>query len=210
MKKLYIAFIIMLSCAWGFSQDVHFSQYYASPLSLNPALTADINGMFRATFNYRSQWFTIPTLNASAPYQTYQASFDMPVLRERLGNDAFGFGGMFYADKAGDGALSTITGLASVAYHKAVDRYGRARLSLGMQAGIVSQQINFTNLIFEKELDSYGFNTSLPNGENTYGYHTVVYPDVNVGALWTHAASDKVRYYLGFAMDHLSRPRVGR
>ena len=208
MKKLYVAFIILLSWSKGYTQDIHFSQYYASPLTLNPALTANINGEFRAAASYRSQWFMIPTLNASAPYQTYQASFDMPILRDRLGNDAFGFGGVFYGDAAGDGALATYSGLASIAYHKAVDRYGRARLSLGMQAGVVSQQINFANLVFEKQLDSYGFNTSLPNGENTSGYHVVIYPDVNVGALWSHAASDKVRYYLGFSMDHLSRPRV--
>src|ERR1017187_492003 len=137
MKKIYLAFLVLAFGSRSFAQDIHFSQYYASPLTLNPALTGNINGDFRAAFNYRNQWFNIPTLNTIAPYQTYQASFDMPLLRNNLGNDGFGIGAMFYTDKAGDGALTTFTGMASIAYHKAVDRYGKGRLSLGLQAGVV-------------------------------------------------------------------------
>ena len=93
MRKLYSSIFLLLFGASAFAQDIHFSQYSASPLTLNPALTANINGVFRAAANYRNQWFTIPTLNSTAPYQTYQFSFDAPILRERLGNDGFGFGG---------------------------------------------------------------------------------------------------------------------
>ena len=55
-------------------------------------------------------------------------------------------------------------------------------------------------------MDGFGFNTSLPNGESNYN-KSIIYPDVNVGALWTHAPKEAFRYYLGFSMDHLSRPR---
>jgi type IX secretion system PorP/SprF family membrane protein len=207
MKKIY-ALVIALACFAGLqAQDIHFSQYYASPLTLNPALTANINGVFRVGFNYRNQWFTIPVLNSVAPYQTYQASFDAPILRERLGNDGFGFGGVFYADKAGDGALTTYSGLVSVAYHKAVDRYGKGRVSLGLQAGIISKRINITNLIFENQLDNTGWNTALPNGENNFNNKAILNADVNVGAMWTHAPKDMWRYYLGFSANHLSKPK---
>ncbi|MCS6933582.1 MAG: PorP/SprF family type IX secretion system membrane protein [Chitinophagales bacterium] len=207
MKKYFFFACMMTAGTALLGQDIHFSQYYASPLTLNPALTANINGVFRAAFNYRNQWFTIPTLNSVAPYQTYQVSVDAPILRERLQNDAFGFGGVFYADRAGDGALTTYSGLASIAYHKAVDRYGRARLGLGLQAGVVSKRVNIQNLVFENQLDNFGWNTSLSNGETNFNNRAIFYPDVNIGVLWTHAASDMARYYVGFAMNHLSRPR---
>lgn len=207
MKKFFLVLLTGLLCnSFISAQDIHFSQYYASPLTLNPALTANINGVFRGAVNYRNQWFTIPTMNSIAPYQTYQASFDMPILRERLGNDAFGFGGMFYSDRAGDGALTTFCGMASVAYHKAVDRYGRARLSVGLQGGVMSKQIKMNNLVFENQLDGFGFNTQLPNGEAA-GNKTVIYPDVNAGALWSHAVKEKFRYYVGFSMNHIARPK---
>ena len=100
MKKIYAVVLLILSVGYSFAQDIHFSQYYASPLTLNPALTGLVNGAFRASFNYRNQWFNIPTLNTIAPYQTYQALVDAPVLRDKLGNDWLGVGGMFYTDKA--------------------------------------------------------------------------------------------------------------
>lgn len=211
MKKFYVILLAALMySARVKSQDIHFSQYYASPLTLNPALTANINGDFRVAANYRMQWYTIPTLNSVAPYQTYQVSFDMPILRQRLGNDAFGFGGMFYTDKAGDGALTTFSFMASVAYHKAIDRYGHCRLSFGLQAGVVSEQVNINNLVFESQLNQGGgfFDPTLPNGENYFNNKPIIYPDVNAGALWSQAVKEKFRYYVGFAMDHLSRPDI--
>ena len=207
MRKIYTVLLFALLTCNAFAQDIHFSQYYASPLTLNPALTGMVNGVFRASFNYRNQWFNIPTLNTIAPYQTYQASFDMPLLRNKLGNDWLGVGGMFYTDKAGDGALTTFSGLVSIAYHKSVDRYGKSQLSFGMQAGVVSKQVNINNLVFENQLDNYGFNTSLPNGETNYNGKAIIYPDVNLGVIWSSAPKDNFHYHFGFAMDHLSRPK---
>jgi type IX secretion system PorP/SprF family membrane protein len=207
MRKLYSSLLVLLLSLAVYAQDIHFSQYSASPLTLNPALTANINGAFRLAANYRNQWFTIPTQNAIAPFQTYQFSADVPILRERLGNDGFGIGGMFYGDRAGDGALTTYTGMLSVAYHKAVDRYGKARVSLGIQGGVVSKQIQINNLIFESQLDNFGWNSSLFNGESNFNNKSILYPDVNVGALWSHAPKDLFRYYVGFAANHVSRPK---
>lgn len=208
MKHLYtIAILCFAVVALG--QDVHFSQYYAAPVHLNPALTANFNGVFRVAANYRNQWFLIPTQNQKAPYQTVQGSFDMPVLREKLGNDGFGFGLNVYHDRAGNGVLSTTCALASIAYHKAVDRYGRSRISLGLQAGIVNKRVNLSNLIFENQLDqATGFwNENLANGETGFSDGSILYPDVNIGALWTSAPKTKFRYYIGFGANHLSQPR---
>jgi hypothetical protein len=55
-----------------------------------------------------------PTLNQVAPYQTIQASVDAPIVSERLNNNKFGAGIMFFNDKAGDGALTTNSALASI------------------------------------------------------------------------------------------------
>ncbi len=193
----------------AFSQDIHFSQYYAAPVHLNPALTANVNGAFRFAANYRNQWFLIPTQNQRAPYQTFQGSFDAPILREKLGNDGFGFGLNVYHDRAGNGVLSTLSAMGSVAYHKAVDRYGRSRISVGLQAGIVQKRVNISNLIFENQLDAAtGFwNENLSNGESGFSNDAILYPDVAVGALWSSAPKTKFRYYLGFGANHLSRPR---
>ena len=41
------------------SQDIHFSQFYMSPLNLNPAMTGVMNGNIRLTGNYWNQWASV-------------------------------------------------------------------------------------------------------------------------------------------------------
>ena len=54
-------FYVLLCVSWfspGISraQDPAFSQFFASPLTLNPALTGKFNGTLRVAGNYRNQW----------------------------------------------------------------------------------------------------------------------------------------------------------
>jgi type IX secretion system PorP/SprF family membrane protein len=207
--KYFYAFVLLISVRLATAQDIHFSQYYAAPINLNPANTANINGTFRAAANYRNQWFLIPVSNEIAPYQTVQGSFDMAVLRNKLGNDGFGFGVNVYHDRAGNGSLVTNSAMASIAYHKAVDRYGRSRFSLGFQAGIVQKQVNLNNLIFESQLDPSGtfWDENISNQEADYTAKSILYPDMNIGAMWTSMPKPRFRYYLGFSLNHIARPR---
>ena len=76
MIKKYTMFLIVLIsgyCDYIYAQDPQFSQFYASPLYLNPALTGSVKCP-RATLNYRNQW---PALGST--YVTYIASFDQQV-----------------------------------------------------------------------------------------------------------------------------------
>jgi len=55
MKKLLFTVIFcgVLACA-SFAQDANFSQFFASPLTLNPALTGKFDGLYRVVGNYRN------------------------------------------------------------------------------------------------------------------------------------------------------------
>ena len=205
MKKLYVALLLLMS-GGVFAQDVHFSQWWAAPVAMNPANTGNFNGLIRATFNYRNQWFLIPTLNQVAPYQTYQASVDYSIASERLNNSKFGVGIMFFNDKAGDGALTTNSGLISIAYHQAVDRYGKSHLSFGLQGGFVMKQIHPQDLIFESQLDGFGWNRNINSGENFNG-KPIIYPDVNLGVVFTSRPKDKFAYNFGVSVMHIAEPR---
>src|ERR671926_1161622 len=100
MKKLICTVSI---CVWlGFgatAQDPNFSQFFASPLTLNPALTGKFNGDLRVAGNYRNQW---PTINNA--YTTYTLSADGGILKSRIPEfDQFGIGIMAFSDKSGNG-----------------------------------------------------------------------------------------------------------
>lgn len=56
ISKSFILLIGMILSFNGVSQDAHFSQFYASPLTLNPAIAGTYNGTFRISTIYRDQW----------------------------------------------------------------------------------------------------------------------------------------------------------
>lgn len=93
MKKIYI---LILFIGWIIAvkgQDIHFSQFYASPLTLNPANTGLFNGNIRGVLNYRNQW------NSFAPFNTYAGSVDMNFGQRFLKDDLFGIGVNFFRIK---------------------------------------------------------------------------------------------------------------
>ena len=59
--------VMLLSTFVASAQDLHFSQWFNSPLSTNPANTGFIpQADYRLGANYRNQWSTI----MSVPYKT--------------------------------------------------------------------------------------------------------------------------------------------
>ena len=85
------------------AQDPNFSQFFASPLTLNPALTGKFDGSFRLAGNYRNQW---PSINNA--FVTKTGSADFHLLNNNLPEiDRWGFGVLFMNDQNGNGALRT-------------------------------------------------------------------------------------------------------
>ena len=58
-QRLLIVALSVLSVVAAQAQDIHFSQFYMSPLNLNPALTGVMNCNHRLVANYRNQWASI-------------------------------------------------------------------------------------------------------------------------------------------------------
>src|SRR5213082_2142319 len=80
------------------AQDLHFSQYFNSPLLVNPANTGfapDVD--WRAGINYRNQWASI-TPN---PYKTMYAWGDIQLFNNRFENGWVGVGAGLLRDAAG-------------------------------------------------------------------------------------------------------------
>jgi type IX secretion system PorP/SprF family membrane protein len=197
---------IALSGAKAYAQDVHFTQFEAAPLTINPAFTGAFDGTVRVAGVYRDQWRSV-----TAPFVTYSASVDAPIRFGLAGDDYLAGGLQFYNDKAGDGNLSNTSILGSVAYHKflggtgdgAGDRPGKT-LSVGFQAGYCSKSIDLSKLYFGNEFMNGGFNPGL-SGENLN--NKVHYWVVNAGIAWAHAVSEGFSYTIGLGANNLNQPR---
>lgn len=202
MKRLLLGIGVTLAALSVQAQDIHFSQYYASPLTLNPAQTGLINRDYRVAAIYRTQNYTV----SPNPYITGSISYDMPILQNKLPEgDALGLGVVVLYDQAGAGAFQNLTGGLSVAYHKALGVDKRHMLSLGVQANFVNKSINFSKLVFPDQLDPRMPGTYLPTGEQ-FGAQDVSYPDFNTGVLYTGKINQRSSMYAGFSYFHLTNP----
>jgi hypothetical protein len=82
-KKLIVMAGCMQLMLIGMGQDLHFSQWYNSPLTANPANTGFIpDADYRIGANYRNQYSTVMTV----PYKTMSIFGDAQVFRDRLVN----------------------------------------------------------------------------------------------------------------------------
>jgi len=201
MKKIgsLSAFILCLSLLYA--QDFHFSQFYNSPLTLNPALTGKMNGVFRFALNYRNQWFSL--VGDGTPYATYAGSFDAPI---QFRKDALGVGLVLVHDRAGDGLFNNMLVLGSVAYHLGIGSSGKHAITLGVQGGYNQKRIDRTHTLFYDQINPADPNTNRPTNENIPDDNKGFF-DLNAGVLGSSKLTNKVNAYLGFSIFHITQPQ---
>ncbi len=204
MKKLFTHIIIILIILFfGFdisAQDPHFSQFYTSPLYLNPALTGMKNGDIRITTNYRRQWASI-----SEPYQTMSIAADYNILRGSIGDNLMGVGLIIFNDKAGSAGLRRTKIGLSTAYSQNLMEGNY--ISIGIEAAAFQQSINFEQLLFESQYDGESLNNQIGAGEN-FANNTVWNYDLAAGVAWNYSPDKYTNFYLGGSMAHLNRPNL--
>jgi type IX secretion system PorP/SprF family membrane protein len=189
-------FCMLLWCMIsGFSsqaQDVHFSQFHAAPLTLNPAMTGFMLGKYRFYANYRNQWGSI-----KSKYESYSAAFDINFMKCKWTekNDYFAFGAQFYRDKAGELGLYSNVISFSGAYSKGFGRKNKNAIALGIQANLAQQGIDLSKAIYPDNIPESG---SIAN--------TKFQADVSAGVLYHTQIGRKVNGYIGFAAHHLNQP----
>ena len=202
MRKIFLLLFILGGVMNVYAQDPHFSQFFSSPLTLNPAFTGKFDGTVRVSGNYRNQW---PTINRA--YQTGTVSVDFPILKKLIDfRDTWGVGLMGYTDKSADGAVSFNYMSVSTAFHKGLDEDGYKQIGIGLQGTYSNMLINPSNLKFEDQLTPLGF-TGVTS--ETFGTSTLKtsYFDLNAGMLYTTSSSNKNNLYAGISLYHINRPR---
>ncbi len=187
------------------AQDPHFSQFFASPLTLNPAFTGKFDGTWRLAANHRDQWPSIPKA-----YVTSSASLDFPILKKSLPEfDVFGVGISGVSDASANSQLKLNYGSVSMSYHKALDENGYNTIGAGFQGTYSSMLLDVSKLQFEDMLTQNGFTAQsndvpgLYNGDNKRNYL-----DVNAGLLYSGSTNGENNFYLGASMYHINRPKV--
>jgi type IX secretion system PorP/SprF family membrane protein len=204
MTKTAYSIIILLVffVSTAFAQDKHFSQYFASPLTLNPAYTGKFDGNFRLSANHRNQW---PGINNA--FVTSTVGIDGSIASKRIREtDRLAVGVLGYTDRNGNGILSLNAGAVSVAYHLALDEDGYHQLGLGFQGAYVSRRLDITKAVFEDQLTPLGF-TGVTSEVFTNNQINKNYLDINTGLMYTGSTDGENSFYLGAALYHVNRPK---
>ena len=184
------------------AQDPGFSQFFASPLTLNPALTGKFNGVVRVAGNYRNQW---PAINNA--FITSTISVDAPILRNKLPeNDTWGLGFMAMTDKTASGILTSNFFSLSTSYHKSLDEDGLHQLGVGFQGSYANKSLDGTRLTFEDGLQLDGTWLRSPTEAINSQYVNVHYFDMNLGVLY-NGSNGTNNYYFGASAYHLNHPK---
>ncbi len=194
---LAFSFLLLASSQ---SQDLHFSQFFNSPLTTNPANTGFIpDADYRLGANYRNQWSTVMTV----PYKTTSIFGDAQLLRDKLENGWLGIGGVILSDVAGSGSLRSTKIYASLAYHQQLGN--SSLLSAGFNLGWANKRIDQSKLKFPDQFDGKFFDNpftavSLTNTSTSY-------IDMQAGMNYAYFPQENVYINAGYSIHHVNRPK---
>ncbi|MBS7565234.1 PorP/SprF family type IX secretion system membrane protein [Mucilaginibacter sp. Bleaf8] len=192
MKQIRIYFfsVAMLLCtmsAWA--QDHMYSQFFNSPVYLNPALNGQFEGDFRMNMIYRNQWASVP---GSLSYITASADYNIPKF-------GAGVGVMFTRSNEGTAYFlrNNLAGIYS--YSVGSDDFV---LSFGLQAGIGNRTIDRSKLVFGDQIDpQYGYIPGSQSAADLGSLTNKFYFDAGAGVNLVVG-----EFMVGSALQHINRP----
>lgn len=183
------------------AQDLHFSQYFNSPLTTNPANTGFIpDADYRIGANYRNQWSNIMTV----PYKTMSVFGDAQLFRDRLETGWLGLGGVILSDVAGTGSLRSTKVYGSVAYHQMLGY--SSLLSAGFNVGYAEKRIDPSKLKFPDQFDGEFFDGNLPTTGLPVS-NSSRYFDLQAGINYAYFPQENVYLNAGYSIQHVNKPR---
>lgn len=184
------------------SQDVHYSQFYNSPLNVNPGLTGIFNGDTRVIGSLRDQWRSVPV-----PYLTFSGSFDTRILPKKSEKYFYGVGAIFNYDQSGDGNLNITDLNLSGSYTYLINKQNL--LTGGILLGVASEGFNPSGLTWSTQWTGETFDPNLGTGEIFTRSERYTYLETGVGANYRFQAdSSRTRVNIGFGLFHLTQPNA--
>jgi len=189
-KTLLILVMILTWIIEGFAQDVIYSQFYANPLYLNPAL-AGAKLDQRITLNYRNQW---PSIKKG--YVSYNASWD-----QQFNKISGALGVIVNADVAGGGVYNRFSGSGIYSYRIQATRY--IVLNAAIEASYIQYKLDWNKLVFGDQIDIHTGNLE-PTREYVPAKLNIGNVDFSAGLLGGYKES----LYFGVAVNHLTRPDI--
>lgn len=198
MKNRFLQTILVTAIVTGMNTvvkaqvDPHFSQYFIQPMSLNPALTGAIEGDYRVSAVWRTQY--------NNTFSTKGLSFEMPT------NKNLNLGVNVMNQSSTDGAYNYTNGYLSLAYTGV--RFKDHYIAMGMQAGVINRRFNSGKLQFgDQWVSGVGYDPNSSTSE-VFLKPSVASVDISAGIAYYDATPDKkANIFAGVSAYHLTQPK---
>ncbi|MFT3681974.1 MAG: PorP/SprF family type IX secretion system membrane protein [Ferruginibacter sp.] len=194
-----ILFLLVMLCTAATAQDALFSQYYNSPVYLNPALAGCGKSNMRLSAAAKMQW-----INLNQPFKYITGAADLSVYDDYLRN-VCNLG--LIANHSRKGALqnTNISGIVGRNFGTSNETCSNWFLSLALQAGFNFSSVNRDALLFADQIDQNGI-TGDPSqidlfrgSDNT----NKTYFDMGSGFVFTFRD-----FMIGGSVHHINQPEV--
>lgn len=192
----------MFITLWGLCQDPHFSQYYASPTLVNPAMAGNFTGSLRVSGIYRNQW-----AQYGSPFSTGTICYESKVGKSRReeGVSTLTLGGIMLFDKTPGGVIKSQNFQGLIAYQQVLDKNGYHKIGIGFMAGLSQKSLDISSVSFASQFTNNGFNLALPNLEPNTGRNIRNF-DLHGGFLYAYNDNQKT-FYIGTSLYHINNPK---
>lgn len=180
----------------SYSQDFHLSQFEASPMLLNPAMTGMFNGDLRAVLHYRSQWSSI----ISNPFQSTAISVDSKI-------NGIGVGGYISNTTAGTNRYSSTSITLSGSYDYKFSGNPHHHMAGGLQLGGIFKSINTNSITFEDQYNAANGGSFTNSTNESFNSASRFLPEINAGVMYYYTNTNKkLNPFVGFSTQHLTQP----
>ena len=206
--KFYVVVALLMGVFTSNAQDIHFSQYYASPLTLNPALTGKFDGLYRITGIYRGQYYGM-TQSAST-FRTPSVSVDFSLLKEKMKGNALGVGLAVTHDgqTSTGGNINTTSVALALGYTLNLGKKKATQLSVGLTPSYTFKSNNgayeYPDAFNQADLS---YRTGTPEDEKITS-PKVNYFNLSFGLFFNTNPIKWLTFYAGYAMLNVVRPNV--
>ncbi|MFM8449416.1 MAG: PorP/SprF family type IX secretion system membrane protein [Haliscomenobacter sp.] len=156
-------------------QDIHYTQFYAAPMNISPALTGIFAGETRLMTNFRSQWHSVPV-----DYRTVTLAAEKKLLTPNSDTRFFSLGIGFNYDQGGVSRLNLSNLVLTGSYTQRLDK--KLYVTAGAQMAATQRRFQDNGLVFDAQYDPVTglYDPSLPTLED-FSSRRNFYAEMNAG-----------------------------
>ncbi len=201
MKKFTLMFFFCLASNLTAICQVRFSQFYSSPLLINPANTGRFNNSYRIGGAFRRE------VNAQEKIYTQSTIFfDSKILNKIAPeNDCFAIGVLGLSEISQTEGIKNTYLSISLAYQKALDDEGKQQLGIGFQTTFSRRQLKKPSLVFEDQLLSW-INSGYTINIFQLNDVDFTYTDLSAGLIYQGRINSGNYFTAGVSMYHITKP----